>query len=215
VNDVRPYTPADREAVREICYVTGYIGEPVDWQYRDRESFADLFTSYYTDAEPESAFVADHEGAVGGYLLGCVDTTQAWNPAVVFGRHLRRGLMFRPGTAGWVWRSFFDVAADAARRRLPPSPVHDERWPAHLHIDLLPATRGHGVGAELIQTWLDRLRQLDVPGCHLETFAENRGALAFFRSMGFRTEGPPVPSPGFRTREGRRMHIQLMVRDLG
>jgi hypothetical protein len=30
------------------------MGEPVDWQWRDLPSFADMFTGYYTDAEPES-----------------------------------------------------------------------------------------------------------------------------------------------------------------
>ena len=30
------------------------MGEPIDWLWRDRESFADLITRYDTDREPES-----------------------------------------------------------------------------------------------------------------------------------------------------------------
>ncbi len=209
---VRPYEPPDRARVRHVCHVTGYMGEPVEWMWRDTESFADLFTSYYTDAEPESALVAELDGVVAGYLLGCVDSRRAWNPATIFGRHfLRRGIGFRPGTAAVVWRSFGDVVVDGLRSRLPPVSMYDDRWPAHLHIDLLPSIRGRGVGATLIHRWLDGLRELGVPGCHLETLGENHGAIAFFESMGFRRHGGPTSAPGLRSPSGQRHTVQCMV----
>jgi ribosomal protein S18 acetylase RimI-like enzyme len=209
---VRDYRPEDRAQVRHVCHVTGYMGEPADWMWRDVESFADLFTGYYTDAEPESALVAELDGVVAGYLLGCVDSRRAWNPATIFGRHfLRRGIGFRPGTAGMVWRSFGDVGVDGVRRRLPPVSHYDERWPAHLHIDLLPSIRGRGVGATLVRTWIDRLRGGGVPGCFLETLGENHGAIAFFESMGFHRHGRPTSAPGLRSPAGDRHTVQLMV----
>jgi ribosomal protein S18 acetylase RimI-like enzyme len=201
--------------VRHICHVTGYMGDPVDWLWRDVESFADLFTSYYTDAEPESALVVDVDGVAAGYLLGCVDSRKAWNPAVIFGRHLlRRGIGFRPGTAGVAWRSFGDVVVDGLRGRLPPASVSDDRWPALLHIDLLPSIRGMGMGAALMRTWLGALRERRVPGCHLETLGENRGAIAFFESSGFHRQGARAPVPGFRSPSGARLTLQLMVQSL-
>ena len=213
---IRPYRAEDRAAVRHICYVTGYMGEPVDWLWRDTESFADLFTSYYTDAEPGSAWVAERDGVPAGYLLGCVDSRAAWSPARIFARHvLRRGIAVRPGTAGVVWRSFTDVARDALHRRLPPAAVYDPQWPAHLHIDLLPAVRGGGVGAGLVRRFLGSLRRAGVPGCHLETLGENRGAIAFFETMGFRRHGEPAPAPGLRSPAGQRHTIQLMVNTWG
>ena len=110
---VRPYEPGDRFAVRDVCFRTGYMGEPVDWQWRDEPSFADMFTGYYTDREPESAFVVEVDGRVAGYLLGCVDSARAWNPGAIAGRHvLRRGIAFRPGTARVVWRTLGDAALD-------------------------------------------------------------------------------------------------------
>jgi ribosomal protein S18 acetylase RimI-like enzyme len=212
---VRPYQTADRPQVRYICHVTGYMGEPVDWLWRDTESFGNPFTSSYTDGEPESALVAELDGTVAGYLLGCVDSRTTWNPAAIFGRHLvRRGIGLRPGTAGVVWRSLGDVALDAMHRRLPPFSAYDERWPAHLHIDLLPAIRGHGVGARLMHRWLETLQEMRVPGCHLETLGQNDGAIAFFESMGFRRHDTPVPAPGLRSPTGDRLTIQRMVRSL-
>jgi ribosomal protein S18 acetylase RimI-like enzyme len=212
---VRSYEPSDRARVRHICFVTGYIGEPVAWQWRDAESFSNIFTGYYTDAEPESALVAEIDGDVRGYLLGCVDSSKAWNPGAVVGRQItRRAIALRPGTAGFVWRAVGDVIVDAAHKRLPPAPFEDPRWPAHLHIDLLRDARGRGVGAALMRRWLDFLRQAQVAGCHLETVAENTGAVAFFEAMGFRKHGRAIPAPGLRSPRGERHHVQVMVQSL-
>ena len=214
---VRPYDVGDRAAVRDVCYRTGYMGEPIDWQWRDEPSFADLFCGYYTDGEPESAFVVEVDGVVAGYLLGCVDSRRAWSPAGIIGRHiLRRGLLFRPGTAGVIWRGIGDGVVDVATRRVRRSDLEfrDPRWPAHLHIDLLPPARGRGAGRQLVTGWLARLRSLGVGGCHLQTIAENAPALSFFEAVGFRRHGGVPVIQGLRTRDGGRLHLQAMVIDL-
>jgi hypothetical protein len=56
--------------VRRLCCETGFLGKPIDPVFEDRELFADYLTAYYTDVEPEAAFVLEHEGVVKGYLLG-------------------------------------------------------------------------------------------------------------------------------------------------
>lgn len=212
---LRPYEAEDRGRIRHICFETGYMGEP-EWQWRDRESFADLYTSYYTDAEPESAIVAERAGVVEGYLLGCVDSRRAWSEASIFVRLLRtRWIALRPSTARFVWRSFADVARDKVRGLPLPEAAHDDRWPAHLHIDLLPGIRGRGVGGRLLRAWLDRLDQAGVAGCHVQTLAENARALAAFESVGFERRGEPVVVPGMRTRRGGRHHAQLLTRSFG
>jgi len=214
---VRAYAAGDREQVREICHLTGYMGESAEWFWQDRESFADMFSGYYTDREPESASVVEVDGVVSGYLLGCVDSSRAWNPGTVAGRHiLRRGIAFRRGTAGTVWRTVGDGLATIARTRhaLDELEFSDPRYPAHLHIDLLPAARGQGAGAQLMRRWLDRLRSVGVTGCHLQTMAENTSAIAFFTACGFTPIGGQPAIPGFRRREGGRLHMQTMVQSL-
>ena len=215
---IRPYEPSDRDAVRHICYVTGFKGEPIDFQWRDEASFADMHTRYYTDREPESITVADAGGEVKGYLLGCRDSSRAWSLESVIRPHLtRRGIAFRPGTAGFIWRAIADGITDAARGRSKPSDMEfsDPAYPAHLHINMLADIRGTGVGRRLIETWLDELRRSEIPGCHLQTMAENTNGIAFFEAMGFARHGDPVLIPGERSPEGGRVHVQTMVQRLG
>jgi len=67
---IRSYRPTDRDAVRRLCCQTGFLGEPIDPVYEDRQLFADFLTAYYTDWEPESSFVLEISGEIRGYLLG-------------------------------------------------------------------------------------------------------------------------------------------------
>lgn len=208
---VRSYQAHDRGKVREICYRTGYMGEPASWYWRDFQSFADIWTGYYTDREPQSAFVALRSGRIVGYLLGCVDTAQSPSPAAAATcQMLRRFLLIRPGTAGFYWRALGDMLRPA---ELPHGDFRDARWPSHLHIDLLPDGRGVGAGEALMRAWFDRLAAVGSPGCHLATLAENTRAISFFRRVGFRCHGSPTPVPGMRTQDGGRVHQQIMVRE--
>src|SRR6266705_3189842 len=67
---IRGYRRSDREAVRKLCCDTGFLGEPIDPVYEDRELFADFLTTYYTDHEAESCFLLEVDGQISGYLLG-------------------------------------------------------------------------------------------------------------------------------------------------
>jgi ribosomal protein S18 acetylase RimI-like enzyme len=212
---IRPYESTDRDGVRKVCYETGFMGERVDWLWRDEESFCDMFSAHWTDNEPELAIVAVLDDVVVGYLLGSMDSRSVANAGKLVAHHaFARGMLISPGTAGFFWRMIGDGIADSLRHRLPPPTYYDERWPAHLHIDLQPVCRGQGVGAALVRGWLDTLRKASVRGCHLQTMAENHKAIAFFEAMGFTKRGEPRGAPGFRTRSGERMSVQLMVQPL-
>jgi len=211
--EIRPYRPEDRSAVHRIAYLTGYMGEPIDWLWSDEASFCNVMMGWYTDEEPGSIFVADAGGEVVGYLAGCDDSQRVLgNAASRMGREILRGALVRPGIAGFLWRSIADLLR--SRGEAPEEIVDDPRWPAHLHINLLPQVRGQGAGGGLMHAWLIRLREQGSAGVHLGTFAENLDGQAFFRSQGFESHGSPQLTPGFRTREGKRMHVQWMVQSL-
>src|SRR5690606_4384619 len=70
---------------------------------------------------------------------------------------------------------------------------YGDRYPAHLHIDLLPEAQRQGLGRALIDTLIDALRGRGVAGLHLAASIGNTDAIAFYPRVGF----PPLPShPG-------------------
>lgn len=207
----RPYEPADRAAVRHICNETGHLGDPIDPYFSDREVFADLHSLYYTDVETDSSFVIEEDGQVIGYLLGCLDSRRyrAWTKSHLEPRILRRaltrGVLIRPGTARLVWR----FAGDWLREK-PHFGDAGEDYPAHLHINLLPAGRRRGFGRLLMENYFELLQMNDLPGVFLETTAENTNAVAFFGSRGF-VEDEKFLAPGVRAADGSRLHGLRML----
>lgn len=187
------------------------MGAPADWYWRHAESFAEVWSGYYTDREPESLFVAVRDGEVVGYLTGCVDSRNAPTAQQAITRvAFRYGLLLRPGTAGFLWRGLADSISSGGA---PSGELEDPRFPSHLHINLLEAARGCGAGTRLMKAWFERLGAVASPGCHLGTLFENERAIGFFERVGFRRSGAPLPAPGMRSPSGGRHHVQFMVRE--
>ena len=59
-----------------------------------------------------------------------------------------------------------------------------QRFPAHLHINLAPDWRGHGIGACLIAEFETHARALGCPGLHVVTGAGMRN-IGFYSRLGF------------------------------
>jgi hypothetical protein len=148
---IRRYQESDREAVRWICCETGFLGQPIDAIYRDRELFADLITNPYLDYEPEWALVAESDHQVVGYLLGSV--TPHFNRTLMLSgfqtacKMLTRLLTYRysehPRSEQFVrW---------VLTKGLMEQPRHPD-GAAHLHLNLEKAYR---LGRVALRLWLN------------------------------------------------------------
>jgi hypothetical protein len=184
---VRPYQATDRDAVRRICADTGFMGKPIDEIFSDREAFADFFTRYYTDYEPECGLVTvdDDTGEVVGYLLGCVRyryqaMKQVWlmltrlAPKVLSRLLLGRYNRARRGFLTWVlFRSV---------RETPPAP----RRSAHFHINLLPAYRNGVFGREMVFRFFDLANARGVQRIYGQIQTRDDRRTSFWTRYGFR-----------------------------
>ncbi|HSU57122.1 MAG TPA: GNAT family N-acetyltransferase [Candidatus Dormibacteraeota bacterium] len=162
---VRPYQPADRPAIRKLCCDTGFLGNPIDSVFRDRDLFADLFTGAYLAYEPEWALVAEVNGRLVGYLLGSVrkDFDQLLMrygfpiAAKMCFRWVRRRYAAHPRSAGFVrW---------LLSRGYHEQPKHPADA-AHLHLDLDDAYRGRGVARRLWETYEKQLCEAGIDQCY-------------------------------------------------
>jgi ribosomal protein S18 acetylase RimI-like enzyme len=181
--EIRRYQPADRDVIRRLCCETGCLGKPIDPVFEDRELFADYLTRYYTDAEPESAFVVVMNGEVRGYLLGSRRPfrQQIFN----FLSNLRlfwKGL-FRYPRYSAASKKFVRWILTQAWREVPAAP----RRTAHFHFNVLPDARQMASTRALTEAYFDHLRahgEKRVYG-QVVVFEDRRGA-AVFERYGFR-----------------------------
>lgn len=145
---VRRYEERDRTRVRDIACRTAFRNRGHSVMIDDAALFADYWTSYYTDIEPESASVAVVDGEIVGYCLGCVDTrrfqksmTRTIGPRIA--RALLRRLVSRAYRQDAQLRRMVRWLATHSWREAPS--VDLDRFPAHYHLNV--ERRGYGTGA--------------------------------------------------------------------
>ncbi|MFF9035676.1 GNAT family N-acetyltransferase [Streptomyces sp. NPDC014892] len=191
--EVRPYRPEDLDALHDICVRTAHNGGDSRPHYADPDVFPATFATPYARLEPELTFVLDDgHGRAVGYILGTADT-----PAFVEafrGQWLPLVSERFPPPVGPT------TTPDAEIVRLlhhPERMVLPELlpYPAHLHIDLLPAWQGRGHGRALMRTFLHALRTRGIPAVHLSMVTSNTPARAFYDRLGFHEIKVPDPGP--------------------
>lgn len=181
--EIRKFRREDRARVRELCCATGFLGNPIDPVFEDRELFADYLTAYYTDWEPESAFVLLVNGDIRGYLLGSRRPLRQqlynfYNNLALFLRGLFRYPRYSAASkrfVHWILRT--------AWREVPAAP----RRTAHFHINLLPEARSVGYTRAIMDAYLRHLADHGEKRVYgqVVTFEDRRGTKMFER-YGFR-----------------------------
>jgi ribosomal protein S18 acetylase RimI-like enzyme len=182
---IRLYRPEDRPLLRAICADTGFLGQPIDPVFEDRELFADYLTSYYTDAEPESTLVCELNGEVKGYLMGCRFPKRKNR----FERRMLPGLVLRG-----LWRYFTRPYNTASRQYVrwiltkarKENPFTPPDIP-HFHFNIRPEARSVGATRELVDTFLQYLTDHGEKQVYAQVVAyESRRSIRTFARYGFR-----------------------------
>jgi ribosomal protein S18 acetylase RimI-like enzyme len=182
LTEIRPFRAEDEQAMYDICLRTGDQGADATGMYDNPALLGHVYVGPYTALAPDLAFVAVDGDGVAGYVLGVADTRafekachRDWWPTLRQ-RYPRDAYASSP--------------MDARLVRLlhePPEADEDvvERYPAHLHIDLLPRLQGRGHGRRLLETLFTALRGAGASGVHLGVGLRNERAIGFYDRMGF------------------------------
>lgn len=180
---IRSYRASDRDAVRQLCCQTGFLGTPIDPVYEDRELFADFLTTYYTDQEPESSFVLEIGGEICGYLLGSRKPLR--NQFYSFRQNIRLFVRALARYSRYNERSrrFIRWMISHGWREVPAAP----RRTPHFHINLLPDARKMSTTRALMSAYLSYLYRCGEKRVYgqIVTFESRRGEKMFER-YGFR-----------------------------
>jgi len=207
---IRKFLPADRARVRALCCDTGFLGNPIDPVFEDRELFADYLTAYYTDWEPESAFVLLVNGEIRGYLLGSRRPLR--QQCYAFYQNISlflRGVVRYSGYNA-ASKKFVQWILRTAWREVPAAP----RRTAHFHINLLPDARQLAASAALTDTYLQYLAEHGEKRVYgqMVVFEDRRGTKMFER-YGFKVINKAEISK-YRDIHPHPVYLCTVVKDL-
>ncbi|MDR1029690.1 MAG: GNAT family N-acetyltransferase [Treponema sp.] len=183
---IRPACGSDIPYLYEICLKTGDSGKDASGLFHDPLLLGQYYGAPYFFYDPSLCFVAEDQGIPQGYILAAAETRdfnrwmeQVWLPP------LRRRYP-EPYPRERIKSPFEQHLVLLLHQSLESSePGYWSSYPAHLHIDLLPAIQGQGVGKMLMHTLLDALDRRNCPGVHLGLSKSNTRALAFYQKEGF------------------------------
>lgn len=184
---IRPFKAADLEACYAISLATGHAGGDASPLYRDPRMMGHIYIAPYALLAPALTFVIEDARGVAGFVAGAVDTI-AWE------HRLENDWwpLLRRQYADPVGIPPDEQTADQRRAAMihhpPATPVEIvERYPAHLHMNLLPRLQRRGVGSRLLGTWLATARTRGARSLHVGVNRRNAGALRFWAAKGFAT----------------------------
>jgi hypothetical protein len=208
---IRRYESRDREAVRRICCDTGFLGQPVDRIFQDRELFADFLTSYYTDEEPESAVILEVGGEVQGYILGSrfPDKQSSYNIRTGIGRGLkllwRLAFTYNNDSRRYVW-----WLLTRGRRETPLTPA----GMAHFHINMYPSAKSVSRTRSMLDFFFSGLAASGEKAVYgqMVVFESRRGARMFAR-YGFELRDD-VEVTKYRRYVATPVYLFTVVKDL-
>lgn len=188
IRPARTTDPAEVARLYDVCIRTGASGGDATSLYAQPELLPAVYLGAYLAFEPGLAFVlADDDDRAVGYVIGATDTRdlaarceREWWPA------LRERYPLGSAEDGTLDAKLIGLIH--APVPLPAEAI--DRFPAHLHVDLLPEGQGGGNGRRLLETLFDALRARGVTGLHLGVDTTNTHAVGFYEHLGFRKALP-------------------------
>jgi hypothetical protein len=209
---IRPYRPDDRTAIRAICADTGFLGQPIDPVFEDRELFADYLTSYYTDAEPEATFVCEIDGQVKGYVMGSrfPRRNARFEARALPGLVLRGAWRYFTRPYNAATRRYVRWVLTRARKEVPFAPPDIP----HFHFNMLPEARtvsGTRAIVDMFLAFLVEHGETQVYG-QVVAYETRRGARMFER-YGFRIIDEREITK-YRDLDPRKIYLFTILKDL-
>jgi len=184
---IRPYRTEDLSAVYQICLQTADGGQDASKLFINKDLIGHFYAAPYVVFEPEVCFMVTINDEVCGYIIGCKSSASfalqcesEWFPKLREKFPLESKSKSKSKSISRLNDRILKLIASGYQ----PQPEF-KNYPAHLHINLLPNTQGHGLGGKLISVFIDKLKALRIAGLHLEVSRDNVGAIAFYEKMGF------------------------------
>lgn len=167
---VRKFLEKDKENLRRICVATSSF--PTDNE-RDRNFLYLMYNDYYSECEKDNCFVFanDNDEAVG-YIL-CAEDFDAYIYM------MKKLYLPKISYLGKKYRTM-------ANGEIFIHGLFKKKYPAHLHIDVLPECQNMGAGSRLVDALKQHLKEKNCKGLMLSVGMGNKRAVEFYKKNGFK-----------------------------
>ncbi len=165
---IRPYQPADKEDVHFICLNSE---GPCTDTLEEQKFILATFCDYYIECEPQNCFVAvNNNDRPIGYVISAVNFDAF--AARFYPEYPQRILQNKRLYASAMH------SADLEQK-------YKNKFPAHLHINILPEYQRKGIGSALLDHLTSHFRSRGVSGVMLSASEQNFNGQSFYRKYGF------------------------------
>ena len=173
---------ADLPELRRICLETGDSGKDATHLHKLPELVGDIYVAPYVIHEPDFAYVLLAENKVVGYLLGVLDTRSFEKTLVEKYWPIAKAKYEQINFE--ITPSDQELLAELSKQGFSDEEL-TERYPSHLHIDIVESHQSAGFGKSMIAFLLSELKQAGSSGVHLHMSASNDRARVFYKKFGF------------------------------
>lgn len=182
---IRSARPEDEAKLYEISLRTALAGKDATATYENPRLVGDKYVIPYLRFSPQLSFVVETQGEVSGFCVGTSDTkAYEQNLLVNWWPNIRHHYALPDNTSQQAW-SVEDHEIDWINDPIATPEYLVDNFPAHVHMNLLPSTRGQGVGTKLLSHWFDSAASLGASTVHLGANPANKSGIEFWRSRGF------------------------------
>lgn len=199
--NIRPARLTDLPYLYEICLFTSAAANSPDTMLHDLFMVGHYYAAPYLYFEDGISFVLTDNDAPVGYILGTSDSAKyyewlnnKWLPdlRLLYKHNMTTLSEFE----NWLLTLIHEDAA--LDEFLAP-------YPAHLHIDILPAYHGKGYGKKLMEHFFEACKEKECTGVHFGVDEKNDAARQFYLKTGMRVirEQPGIVYMGKILDEGR------------
>jgi ribosomal protein S18 acetylase RimI-like enzyme len=183
---IRLARAGDEGGAYYVCFKTGDDGQDGEPFYKeDPDALGRIFVGPYLAFEPQLSLILEDAEGICGYALGAFDSRAfyaryeaEWRPALCARFREPAGDRDRWTRVEQVHHTYHHPDYFC------PEPY--DRYPSHLHIDLLPRAQRRGYGRRMLEQIMDTLWRRGSPGAHLGVSERNTRAQGFYRRLGFR-----------------------------
>ena len=182
---VRGFKEADLDACYAISLETGLAGGDASHVYVDPRLMGHIYVAPYALLDPTLAFVVEDGNGVAGFAVGTADTVawegrleREWWPSL-------RARYADPAGVPPALQTPDQRRAFMIHHPTPTPAAVVARFPAHLHLNLLPRLQHQRIGSKLLDTWRQAASGRGTRATHVGVNRSNEGAIGFWRARGF------------------------------